>query len=189
MSDHVDNVLALASQEIVSSRGIRVVALGDDAPGTLEECTRFFNETGCIGVSDFFDTTRFFGTPEACQAFDAWHDHCHVQLQATFDLEGEVRVNDCQQAQLRKWWQKSRRPVSARAFTRASELLAMNNVGRLAHWLFHHNPPDNPRSFAQGYLAAIGFAEQPAMCELSEVPDQYPRDAREIVRRILNGGE
>jgi hypothetical protein len=184
MYDHVDNVLALAATEI-ASRLCVIDALPDDlAPGSLEACTEYFHRCGRVGVSAYFAPERLFGTPEACQAFDAWHDLCHIKLQASFDLPGEIRVNDCQQAQLRNWWRKSRRPVTFRALQRASEMLAMNNVGRLEHWLFHHNPPENPRSFAQGYLAAKGFAEQPRMCDLDEVIEQFPQEARAEVDRL-----
>lgn len=185
MTDHVDNVLALAALEIAPRICSWVGCDGDDAPGTLEEVIAFHEKFGCLGVSNFYDDTRLFGSLEACQAFDAWHDHCHFRLRASFDLAGEILVNDCQQSQLRSWYKKSRRPVSPRAFARAAIMLEMNNVGRLKHWLFHHNPPDNPRSFAQGYLAAQGFAEQPRMCDLVEVPDQYPQEARE--RLLVRG--
>lgn len=179
--DHVDNVLALASQEIVAAKDIKIASLSDKvAPGTLEDCIEFYERTGCVGVSNFMSSTRLFGTLEVCQAFDAWHDFCHIKLRASFDLDGEIKVNDCQQAQLKNWYRNCRRPVTFRAFERAAEMLAMNNVGRLKHWLFHHRPPRDPRSFAQGYLAARGYPDQPPMCDLAVYDEQYPREARVI---------
>lgn len=157
MIDHVDNVLALAAMEIAP----RVLPKGwvacSASPDTLKDATAYFERTGKIAVSNAFSAKRLFANAECCQAFDAWHDHAHVTLQASFDLPGERSVNDHQQAQLLDWWKGSRVPVTTESFNRAALVLAMHNVGRLEYWLETNVPPNDLRSFANGYLTAKGL--------------------------------
>ncbi len=160
---HVDDTLAMASVAIckrLMPQGI--VGLAKGAPDTLESATRYFNDNGTIAVSTFFSPRRFFGTAECCQAFDAWHDYCHVTLQAGFDMTGEERVNALQQSHLQTWanvWAPRR--MTAAELKRASAVLDMNNLGRLHHWHQWDAPPHDVRSFAGGWLAALGMADKP----------------------------
>lgn len=160
---HVDDTLAAASVAIANRlmpQGF--TALDKNSPDTLEGATRYFNDNGQIAVSTYFSPRRFFGTAECCQAFDAWHDYCHVTLQAEFTMPGEERVNALQQSHLHTWsiaW--APRKFTTAELKRASAMLDMNNLGRLHHWQQWATPPHDARDFASGWLAALGMAEKP----------------------------
>lgn len=161
---HVDDTLAAASVAICQRLLPKAcVSLRHGVPDTLESATRFFNDNSTIAVSSYMSPRRFMGTAECAQAFDAWHDFCHVTLQASFDIPGEERVNALQQAHLRTWataW--SGRRVTEAELKRASAMLDMNNLGRLHHWHQWQAAPTDVRSFAGGWLAALGMADKPA---------------------------
>lgn len=112
MANHVDDVLALAAMEIAP----RLLLNGWDAfansPETPEDTIAYYERTGKIGVSNFFGNRRLFGSPEHCQAFDAWHDLRHIIVKGTYDLAGEMKVNEVQQGDLLEWWRTSRVPVT-----------------------------------------------------------------------------
>lgn len=161
---HVDDTLAQASVDICR----RILPLGyvamdgKAAPGTLDSATRFYNDTGKIAVSTYMSPRRFMGTAECARCFDAWHDYCHVTLQATFDIPGEERVNTLQKAHLNAWAQTwaGIKPTDDQV-KRATAMLDMNNLGRLHHWHQWDAPPPDVRSFANGWLAALGMASKP----------------------------
>lgn len=164
MLKHVDDTLARASCEIAQ----RLMpqgwdTLAHDAPDTFQKVCDYWFANRRIGVSAYMSPKRFFGTAEACRSFDAWHDYCHVQTQGLFNCEGEARVNDMQQAHLLAWYHHwaDLRPTEE-AIKRASAVLNMNNLGRLQHWKVWDHPPADTRSFAEGWLAALGMAEKPA---------------------------
>lgn len=161
---HVDETLALATREIVPRLMPQGFTLCDPSPNSLEECTRFFQSNGKIGVHPGFDETSIFADAETTHAFQAWHDWCHVKGQCTFDIPGERRVDEIMQQHLARWWATSRRPVAQPAFERASTTLKMFNLGRLEYWLVYGKAPENPREFLFGYLTANHRITIPDLC-------------------------
>lgn len=163
--EHVDDVLALASIGIAEKLGIRYHRLpASIAPDTLDAATEYFNKHGALGVGNHWHGRRFFGTREAANSFDAWHDHTHVTNSATFDKAGEDIVNSVQQRHLMTWANRwAPRSITRQALQRASAMLDMHNVGRLVHWAQWGGPPGDARSFAEGYMAALGFAAKPSV--------------------------
>lgn len=161
---HVDETLARAAIEIAPHATPGWIVLPHGAPETLADCTAFYNANGKMGVSPGVGNKRLFATANCNEAFDAWHDHCHVKLQASFDLDGEIRVDNCQQDTLQAWWKGSRIPVTMAAYNRASALLRAHNVGRLEYWKAYGTSPNDPRSFAYGFLAGKGFAMPVPLC-------------------------
>lgn len=173
MLKHVDDTLAIASVDLcrrLLPNGFDVLP-HDTAPGTLEAVSEYWFKNHKIAVSSYMSPRRFFGTAEACRCFDAWHDYCHANLQAPFTMKGEERVNDMQQAHLMLWYHKwCTLPVTEDAIKRASAMLNMNNLGRLQHWHQWDAPPADTRSFADGWLAALGMACKPKLVGFGE-PD------------------
>jgi hypothetical protein len=168
MRTNVDDTLALATLQIAP-----LVTPGwnvrDNAPETLEACTAAYQESGKVIVFPGDYQGALFADAHCNEAFNAWHDWCHIKGQYSFDLEGEKLVHSCMESDLCNWWQNSRVPVIRPAYERARALLRQHNVGRLEYWLATNEPPKSPRDFAHGYLAAVGMAAKVPMCKLPRV--------------------
>ena len=63
-----------------------------DAPETLADIKNYYikHATYCVYDGGCENTT--FDCPETNQDFRAWHDHCHVRLNASLDATGELAV-------------------------------------------------------------------------------------------------
>lgn len=162
---HVDKVLAQATKDIVSEIMPQGFDTNSPSSGSLEECTNYFLTHGRMCVDPgFIARTSIMGDAWSHQAFNAWHDFCHVQGQCEFTLEGERRVDEIMQQHLARWWTSSARPVTQEAFLRASAVLKMFNLGRLEYWLEYGEQPADPRQFLYGYLTAQARIAQPEPC-------------------------
>jgi len=165
MRTDIDTTLALATLEIAPrvTPGWNVRA---DAPETLEACIAAYQESGKVIVFPGDYPGALFADPRCNEAFNAWHDWCHIKGGYSFDLAGEKLVHACMMADITEWWRTSRVPVARPAFERACALLRQHNVGRLEYWLATNEPPKSPRDFAHGYLAAVGMAAPVPVCKL-----------------------
>lgn len=155
----LDATLARAVGEITRELLPQGYDVSADAPGTLEACTEYFRKHGTVCVSDYFGPDCIMGRNVDQYAFQAWHDFCHVKLQASFDRPGERRVDKCMAAGLRAWRKRQVEPCTMAQFNRALAVIRANNVGRLDYWAIHNEPPANARLFTEGYLAALGIVE------------------------------
>lgn len=165
MRNNVDDTLARATIEI-APRVTPGWNVRPHAPETLEACIAAYQESGKLVVFPGDYPGALFAEARCNEAFNAWHDWCHIKGNYAFDLAGEKLVHACMLADMTAWWQASRVPVTDLAFERACALLRSHNVGRLEYWLAANEPPKSPRDFAHGYLAAVGMAGQPPMCKL-----------------------
>lgn len=159
MSKHVDDTLARASRDIVQRYHVGMIAM-PEFPDTFAGIVNFYRKHGAIAVGNKWTPDRWMGDLESAQAFEAWHDWSHIKTGGQFTREGEERVNELQQAQLMEWWQDNRESVTLPAIRRASATLDMHNIGRLVHWAQWGGPPEHAKSFADGYLAALGMADK-----------------------------
>jgi hypothetical protein len=172
MLHSVDRTLEDASMDICRKFLPQGYSVSANAPNTLEEATDYFKRHGTVCVHSGFDpVTSPFRRDVGHYAFQAWHDLCHVSLQAPFDLEGERTVNRCMTGSLRQWHRENPH-CTLPQFNRASAALSAWNVGRLQYWHAFKEPPGDARTFIEGYLAAMGLTMAP------EIPHQYPREAR-----------
>lgn len=71
----------------------------DDAPSTISDVIQAFNGRTVKVWSGACDNTIFID-PHVNRLFRAWHDACHVQLNADFSLQGEKRVAAYQAARV-----------------------------------------------------------------------------------------
>lgn len=184
---HVDGLLAVATRDIVrklNPQGWIEVPAADE-PNTLEAVIAHYERTGKIAVTrkaDFINgAKRLWGSADVWQEFFVWHDHAHVETRGTFDVPGERIVHARQVSQLYDWANDLPVRPSQEALRRAEHVLEAHNLGRLDDWNVHHNPADNLRDFANGYLAARGTIAVPTPFDF---PDQYPADAREFISQF-----
>lgn len=84
-----------------STTGGRVV-LTDDATlcDTLQKVTDFYREDREVLVFTGNCKDTIYGCMELNWQARAWHDYCHIILQADFDYEGEMRVLQLQKLQI-----------------------------------------------------------------------------------------
>lgn len=178
-ANHVDPALALATMEIAPLLMPNGWIAETNSPGTLADCAAaYLRHGGRPVVSDWWKPGEtLMGSPDHWQAFNAWHDFCHITLGATFDPAGERRVNDMMHHHLLDWWRKSKVPITSEAYKRAAEVLTIHNVGRLDYWTALDHPPENPRDFALGYLTARGMLAIKPHCH--GMKEQFPREARQ----------
>jgi len=177
---HVDEALALATMDITAKLMPQGWDVVNDVPDSLEGIVRYFVEHGKVAVSNYFGSDTLFGCPKHSQAFNAWHDYRHITQLGAFDRPGERLVDDAMHADLLKWWEESKTPITSAAYQRASMILTVHNVGRLDFWHAYGEAPENPRQFALGFLTARGLIEIPTHCHQDMILDhQYPRELRE----------
>lgn len=157
MSLHVDDTLARASRDMLKRLKIRIKP--GTMPDTFAAIVAFYGKHGAIAVNNLWTPDSWMGDLQTAQAFEAWHDYSHITTGGQFTLEGEERVNVLQQAHLMQWWADNK-DVSPDAIKRASATLDHHNIGRLVHWRQWDGPPEHAKSFAQGYLAALGLASK-----------------------------
>src|SRR4029077_18194914 len=75
--------------------------LTSESMDSFEQMKRAFEESGQIAVNTNYSDSTIFGAAAVNWAFRAWHDSCHLALNADFSPEGEGRAAELQSEQLR----------------------------------------------------------------------------------------
>lgn len=119
-----------------------------EAPTNLSELEWDTWAAGKIVVSSKYSDCTIFGSPKINHAFRAWHDWCHLYLNAEFDRAGETTVYEMQSKQLilkygaylsRNWRQ----------------LLRCEIIGQLDYVELHGHFPVDQQAFAKEWLSHV----------------------------------
>jgi hypothetical protein len=88
------NALVLAFASRIS------YTLTDAETQSFEEMKALYKSTGSIPINTGFSDNTIFGNPAINWAFRAWHDYCHLLLDADFSEQGERETCELQIAQM-----------------------------------------------------------------------------------------
>lgn len=91
------NAIVLHLVRLHVPKGYRLTSENMDS---FEQMKRMFQESGFITVNTGFSDNTIFGSASVNWAFRAWHDSCHLALNADFSPEGERQAAALQQKQL-----------------------------------------------------------------------------------------
>jgi len=118
-----------------------------DAPDSLRRLKAEMAARGRITVYSESSDSTVFDCREVNQAFRAWHDWCHLVLDAPFNLEGETRA--CREQE---------RHIFARygdgdTGQELAALLRAEVIGQAKYYQLHKRYIQNQRAFAVDYMA------------------------------------
>lgn len=118
----------------------------NDAPDSLRRLKLEYAARGRITVYSGSSDTTVFDDAECNQAFRAWHDYCHLALDANFSLEGETRACELQAKHLFNRYGDG---------DTGRELVALLNaevIGQARYYAKHKAYVINQRAFAIDYM-------------------------------------
>ena len=125
--------------------------LTSESMDSFEQMRRMFEESGQITVNTDYSDSTIFGAASVNWAFRAWHDSCHLALNADFSQEGERRAAELQSEQLRAVF--SRHPKLQYWL----DLIDIEVNGQLEYLLTNGEFPVNQYQFTLDQLQKRGY--------------------------------
>lgn len=143
--------MSKALDSAVSDMAHRIFPGGYDtspnAPNTFNDLVKDFNDRGRMTVFSGASDKTIFGSEKANYDFRAWHDSVHLRLMAPFTPDGEHRVCEEQQRDLKRAYGDTPK-------VREMCSLIQEEIDGQVGYAQHHNGdfPVNQRAFATAYL-------------------------------------
>ncbi len=119
-----------------------------DPYATLAEMQADYALTGRIRVSTLHSDTSIYGDPFINWCGRAWHDYCHLAMNAEFDATGEMEASIYQRMEM--GFNFHHLPKSTLNWY-ASIINAEVN-GQVVYYMEHGDFPSNGYEFTKGYL-------------------------------------
>lgn len=118
------------------------------APDSLKKLKAEYAERGRITVYSGASDNTIFDDPGTNHKFRAWHDWCHLHLDADFSFQGEVRaaVLQIQHVMFRYGMGDTTYEIM--------RYLWAEVVGQAAYWQKHRKYVKDQRAFVSAYVAA-----------------------------------
>lgn len=120
----------------------------DTAPDSLKRLKAEYAERGRITVFGGSSDKTIFGVhgAEVNHAFRAWHDWCHLSLNADFSMDGEARACELQARHIRTYYGDG---------DTGQELVAIlyaEVVGQASHYYRYKEYVQDQRAFVEAYI-------------------------------------
>lgn len=156
-SEHPNNALFPMFNACVMFMARRVWPQGydlssTDAPDSLKRLKQEFQHRGRITVYEGGSEMSIYGDAGVNQDFRAWHDWCHLALDANFTLEGETRACELQARHIRGRYGDG---DTGRALIR---VLEAEIIGQALYWRKYRKYVVNQRAFVLAYMSHPGHA-------------------------------
>jgi|ERR1700721_1132762 len=119
--------------------------LDDSQYESFEDMRQDWESTGSIRVNTEFSDGTIFGSPSVNWLFRAWHDYCHLLVNAGFDAQGERLAAD----------EQTRQVYALPGLSESDKLLFARIIGievngQVDYYLAHNDFPQDQFEFFVG---------------------------------------